>query len=112
VQLGGIGMHTCGTQSFCVCVCLSALCFQEMYSSGAESSILVWSPKQKFVKPSSTKGGAQVRAYVLTCTHPVCSESRVVVSLGRSSFFCTFCSYPTKITGVMKMNEAILGRIL
>ena len=78
MQLGGIGMHTCGTQSFCVCVCLSALCFQEMYSSGAESSILVWSPKQKFVKPSSTKGGAQVRAYVLTCTHPVCSESRAV----------------------------------
>ena len=58
-----------------------------MYSSGAESSILVWSPKQKFVKPSqSTKGGAQVRAYVLTCTHSLCSESGVLVSLGSSPF--------------------------
>ena len=57
-------------------VCVVVVSVQEMYSSGAESSILVWSPKQKIVRPSSVKSGPQVRTYMhvfSTCVERVTS---------------------------------------
>ena len=92
-----------------MCV-LYTLCVQEMYSSGAESSVLVWSPIQKVVRTKSVRGGTQVSVYMCVCALCVCGPPLClpvhVMELSFPTF--NFCSFRMMTNGVvMKTAEEV-----